>query len=91
MESLVKQALFAANDHTELKQIRPVSGGSINQSYYIETSQNRYFLKSHVNDPCYFLHFEAVCGEVVYRGGKEISQDGLNHFKKTDLIITCST
>ncbi len=46
MENYFKQALQQIGDPTPICKLAPVSGGCINHSYYIQTSQQEYFAKA---------------------------------------------
>ena len=56
--TLVK-ALAAAGDHTKIREIKRVHGGSINESFFVETNKNKYFIKCHPNSPKHFFSMEA--------------------------------
>ncbi|MGM8365442.1 fructosamine kinase family protein [Virgibacillus sp. W0181] len=71
MKRVIFSALHTINDHTELREIKQVSGGSINNSYYIETAKSNYFLKHHPFPPNNFFKQEA---------------NGLELIRKTDSI-----
>lgn len=60
MERLVKIALENGRDYSDLKVIKPIQGGSINEAYYVETEKSKYFLKYHPNSPKNFFKCEAI-------------------------------
>ena len=39
-----------------IQQIQSVSGGSINDSYWIQTASQQYFMKVHTDSPQDFFH-----------------------------------
>lgn len=41
-----------------IQQIQSVSGGSINDSYWIQTASQQYFMKVHTDSPQDFFHIE---------------------------------
>lgn len=58
MKDFAKLVLSQTQDHSEIKKIKPVSGGSINESFYLETEQQSYFLKYHDFAPDNFFYYE---------------------------------
>ncbi|SEP94871.1 fructosamine kinase family protein [Piscibacillus halophilus] len=58
MKETIQEALNEAEDKTNIKTIKPVSGGSINESFYVETDRHRYFIKYHPNAPDHFFYLE---------------------------------
>ncbi|MFC3041659.1 fructosamine kinase family protein [Virgibacillus xinjiangensis] len=62
---LAGQALYHAGDRSPIHVIQPVQGGSINRSFYLETDEGRYFLKSHPSSPEGFFHAEAQGLQVI--------------------------
>ncbi|MGP4071360.1 fructosamine kinase family protein [Piscibacillus sp. B03] len=58
MKDFAKLVLSQTQDHSEIKTIKPVSGGSINESFYLETEQQSYFLKYHDFAPDNFFYYE---------------------------------
>lgn len=49
MKTIIQKALRQLSDHSDLTHISPVSGGSINQTYRIDTAKQTYFAK--INRP----------------------------------------
>ncbi|MFD1361165.1 fructosamine kinase family protein [Lentibacillus salinarum] len=65
MNQLIKQALQQAGDHSGLQTIRCLAGGSINESYYVETESRQYFIKYHTDAPDRFFALEAKGLELI--------------------------
>lgn len=60
MERLAKLALENGRDYSELQEIKPIQGGSINEAFYVRTTDNEYFMKFHANSPKDFFKSEAI-------------------------------
>ncbi len=71
MKTFLTDAVRAAGDHTRIRRWRPVSGGDINEAFFVETSENQYFIKTRKNAPDNFFTLEAL---------------GLDTIRKTDTI-----
>ncbi|PWA10659.1 fructosamine kinase [Pueribacillus theae] len=71
MDPAIKKALQKAGDASILIQAKRVHGGSINDSYYIETEKRKYFIKYNKRSPERFFEMEAK---------------GLEQIRKTDTI-----
>ncbi|TFB24957.1 fructosamine kinase [Filobacillus milosensis] len=71
MKELISKALSNARDYSEIRDFHSVSGGSINQSYFVKSEENQYFLKYHPNPPQNFF---------------EIEKQGLELIRKTKTI-----
>src|SRR5699024_7500501 len=56
---------------SDILEMKPVSGGSINESFYVRTKEGEYFLKYHANSEKDFFKNEAI---------------GLRLIKETDTI-----
>ncbi|MGR9048427.1 fructosamine kinase family protein [Halobacillus faecis] len=59
MELFIREALEKINDTSTVRSITPVSGGDINQSFYVETGQRPYFIKINENVASHFFQAEA--------------------------------
>ncbi|MFC4559881.1 fructosamine kinase family protein [Virgibacillus kekensis] len=70
-KQVIIHALHTAEDNSPIKSMKQVSGGSINESYYVETAEERYFIKYHTNPPARFF---------------EIETSGLELIRQTDTI-----
>ncbi|MFS0647406.1 fructosamine kinase family protein [Siminovitchia sp. 179-K 8D1 HS] len=51
--------MAAAADQTAIRKMKRVRGGSINESFFVETEKNKYFIKCHPNPPKHFFSLEA--------------------------------
>lgn len=60
MEKMTKLALENGRDYSELKEIKQIQGGSINEAFYVRTQDAEYFMKHHANPPPRFFKNEAV-------------------------------
>lgn len=65
MNKIIQKALTKINDQSPLKSFKQVYGGSINESFYIETANNKYFLKFHRNAPYHFFELEKLGLELI--------------------------
>ncbi|SEQ74262.1 Fructosamine-3-kinase [Virgibacillus subterraneus] len=59
MNKFIEQALHAAGDFSTLKQVKQTFGGSINESFFVETNEQKYFIKYHTDAPDRFFELEA--------------------------------
>ncbi|KGX93829.1 fructosamine kinase [Pontibacillus halophilus JSM 076056 = DSM 19796] len=59
MERVIQHALLQLGDSSNLRSIRSVEGGDINQAAYVETEENAYFVKTNQNVPRHFFRVEA--------------------------------
>lgn len=59
MNPLLKEAMKQAGDESSIYKIKRVAGGSINESYFVKTDRNNYFIKYHPNAPNRFFELEA--------------------------------
>ncbi|RPF55443.1 fructosamine kinase family protein [Aquisalibacillus elongatus] len=71
MQDVIELALRSSKDASEIKEMKRVSGGSINDSFYVQTEQHEYFIKSHTNPPENFFKLE---------------KEGLEYIKSTKSI-----
>lgn len=60
MNIIIKKILSNIQDQSRLKGLKRVHGGSINETFYIETEKGRYFLKYHKNAPSRFFEMEKL-------------------------------
>lgn len=60
MDNIIKQALHKANDRSTINNMKRVAGGSINESFLVETQCDRYFVKHHADSPVGFFELEAA-------------------------------
>ncbi|GIN95682.1 fructosamine kinase [Siminovitchia terrae] len=58
MTQIIQQALNKTNDYSAIKDIKRVAGGSINEGFFTETENGRYFIKHHANSPEGFFELE---------------------------------
>lgn len=65
MDNVIKNAVNKAGDSSAIQVMKRVHGGSINQSYYVETEKRRYFIKHHSNAPSRFFELEAKGLELI--------------------------
>ncbi|WP_164670871.1 fructosamine kinase family protein [Virgibacillus doumboii] len=65
MSKVIEQALHMAGDSSPIKQIRQSFGGSINESFFVETDERIYFVKYHNNAPERFFELEAKGLELI--------------------------
>lgn len=59
MHTVIQTALHEAGDDTKPLKINESHGGSINESYFVETEQQTYFIKFHPDAPERFFELEA--------------------------------
>lgn len=59
MKQIIQKALHKAEDFSAVTFVKPVHGGSINESFFVETGHGRYFIKYHTNAPKDFFKAEA--------------------------------
>ncbi len=71
MKDIIQQGLHQIGDHSSISEIRQVSGGDINQAFYVKTEAKDYFMKGNQNVPPHFFKAEA---------------DGLELIRQTDTI-----
>ena len=59
VKSTIQLALNQINDPSPIQHIQQVTGGSINESFYVKTEKREYFIKTHPNAPSEFFQIEA--------------------------------
>ncbi|GEN54830.1 fructosamine kinase family protein [Halobacillus faecis] len=59
MELFIRETLEKVNDTSTVRSIKPVSGGDINQSFYVETDHRPYFIKINEKVAGHFFQAEA--------------------------------
>ncbi|HBZ08884.1 MAG TPA: fructosamine kinase [Bacillus bacterium] len=59
MNQIIRQSLYKADDRSSIKNVKRVAGGSINESFFVETERSKYFIKYHANSPSGFFELEA--------------------------------
>ncbi|SET21861.1 Fructosamine-3-kinase [Salinibacillus kushneri] len=60
MKDFFKKILKQHHQPTSIRTIHPVSGGSINDAYYVETDERAFFIKTNTNIPSHFFQVEAT-------------------------------
>ncbi|CDQ18764.1 Fructosamine-3-kinase [Halobacillus karajensis] len=59
MEPFIRHTLFNIKDTSDIQTVKPISGGDINQSYYVATREQAYFIKSNEHVSEHFFQVEA--------------------------------
>lgn len=59
LKALAKVALESGREHSTIKTLKRIQGGSINEAYFIETDAAKFFMKYHANSPRNFFKSEA--------------------------------
>lgn len=59
MNPLIHQTLETIGDTSPIKETTPVSGGDINQAFYVRTKEQEYFVKTNKDVPEHFFRVEA--------------------------------
>lgn len=59
MKKKIQQALEKIGDTSKISEMLVVSGGDINQAFYVKTDQQEYFIKGNSNVPSHFFKVEA--------------------------------
>lgn len=59
METFIKETLVKRGDTSNIHSLTRVSGGDINQSFYVETEKRSYFIKCNENVAAHFFEVEA--------------------------------
>ncbi|MRH44024.1 phosphotransferase [Aquibacillus halophilus] len=59
MKHLIEQNLAKIGDYTPIQTIKTVSGGDINQAFYVATENKQYFVKGNKQVPVNFFRVEA--------------------------------
>ncbi|UOR11161.1 fructosamine kinase family protein [Halobacillus amylolyticus] len=60
MKPVIQRALEQLNDPGPIKVMQSVSGGDINEAFYVRTSHHEYFIKANTNVPSHFFTVEAL-------------------------------
>src|SRR5690625_1958308 len=60
IERLAKLGLESGREYADIKKVKPIQGGSINEAYYVETTDAAFFMKFHENAPRNFFKTEAT-------------------------------
>lgn len=68
---MMEEKLKQIGDNTSIQTMTPISGGDINQAYYIKTEKQEYFVKANRNTADDFFQVEA---------------DGLERIRSTQAI-----
>ncbi|MBR7553439.1 fructosamine kinase family protein [Allobacillus sp. GCM10007491] len=76
---LVNELFEQTGIEEEIQQVKSVSGGSINDSYQIQTAKNQFFMKVHTNAPQDFFHIEKTGLEKI-RSTKTIQVPKVIHY-----------
>src|SRR5699024_7132931 len=71
VERLAKVALESGRDYSDIQAVKRIQGGSINEAFYVQTTDAEFFMKYHANSPTFFFKSEAT---------------GLRLIKETDTI-----
>ncbi|WP_077623516.1 fructosamine kinase family protein [Sediminibacillus massiliensis] len=59
MRQIIGDRLSLVGDESGIEEIRQVSGGDINQAFYVQTKEQEYFIKGNKNVPSHFFRVEA--------------------------------
>lgn len=59
MEAFIRETLIKQGDESRIQSLTPVSGGDINQSFYVKTEKRSYFIKCNENVASHFFEVEA--------------------------------
>lgn len=59
MQTVIERTLKNFSSSEQIKVIRPVTGGDINEAFYVETQEAQYFVKLNRNKDLTFFEFEA--------------------------------
>lgn len=60
IERLAKLGLESGREYADIKAVKPIQGGSINDAYYVETTNAAFFMKFHADAPKDFFKTEAT-------------------------------
>src|SRR5690625_6256443 len=60
IERLAKLSLESGREYADIKKVKPIQGGSINEAYYVETTDAAFFMKFHENAPRNFFKTETT-------------------------------
>ncbi|UOQ50199.1 fructosamine kinase family protein [Gracilibacillus caseinilyticus] len=67
----MQEKIKLMGDQSTIEKVQPVSGGDINQAYYVQTANHQYFVKTNQDVPADFFQIEA---------------DGLDRIRNTETI-----
>ncbi|MCP3027508.1 fructosamine kinase family protein [Halobacillus sp. A5] len=65
MKQQIERVLNQIGDHSAIREIKPVSGGDINDAFYTATDERSYFMKGNRNVPSHFFKAEAAGLEAI--------------------------
>src|SRR5699024_1700818 len=65
IEEMTKIGIENGRDNSDVLEMKPVSGGSINESYYVRTKEGEYDLKHHTNSEKVFGKSEAIRSRLI--------------------------
>src|SRR5699024_735 len=60
MTQLAQIALENARDYSGIQTIKRISGGDINEAFYVQTIDAEFFMKFHANSPTSFFRSEVI-------------------------------
>ncbi|HLR54275.1 MAG TPA: fructosamine kinase family protein [Pseudogracilibacillus sp.] len=60
IERLAKLALESGREYSKIRAIKQIEGGSINDSFYVQTEEAEFFMKFHANSPPGFFKSEST-------------------------------
>src|SRR5699024_1452446 len=60
IKTLAKLGLENGRENSDIIEVKPVSGGDINEAFYIKTKEAQFFMKYHPNAPKAFFQCEAM-------------------------------
>src|SRR5699024_12702729 len=60
IERLAKLGFESGREYEDIKKVKPIQGGSINEAYYEETTDAAFFMKFNENAPRNFFKTEAT-------------------------------
>ncbi|MFD2922835.1 fructosamine kinase family protein [Halobacillus naozhouensis] len=60
MKQVIQTSLYRLGDHSAIKAIQKISGGDINEAFYVLTHHGEYFVKGNNNVPPHFFKIEAL-------------------------------
>lgn len=81
IKRLAKIGLENGREYSEIRFVKPIQGGSINDAYYIQTDDAEFFMKFHENAPKHFFKCESTGLRII----KETNTIAVpNHFAYSD-------
>lgn len=60
IERLAKLALESGREYSKIRAVKQIEGGSINESFYVQTEEAEFFMKFHANSPPAFFKSEST-------------------------------